>query len=419
MGKTLAEKILSKSSCEDIRAGDMAIVPVDKVYSHEVNGPLVIRQLQASGFKGLLKPESTYFFFDHAAPSPRLEMSNDQKFVKTFAQHQGCHLYQINEGVCHQLMAEKHASPGTVICGSDSHTPTLGALGAFATGMGATDIALVMGLGKTWFRVPESVLVQIKGEMPVGIYAKDLALHIIGLITSEGATYKSMEFGGSSIGLLTMDQRLTLANMSVEAGAKTGLFPSDKVTAAYLKAQGRGSSYFPLQADPDAAYETIFDVDLTRLTPMISRPHTVDNTCALTEVEGVAIDQVFIGSCTNARLEDFAVAAAILVGKTIHPGLKLIVAPASRTVYLQALKKGYIQTFIEAGAAVLSPGCAICPGVHQGVLADGETCLSTSNRNFKGRMGNPEASVYLGSPATAAASALTGKITNPTPYIER
>jgi len=417
MGKTLAEKILSNKSGVDAKAGDVVIVPVDVVYAHDVSGPLAIRQLKESGLRNLANPQTTVFFLDHSAPSPRMELANDQQFVKSFAKAQRCALYQINEGVCHQIMVEDWALPGTVICGGDSHTPTLGGLGAFATGMGSTDIAVVMGLGKTWLRIPETILIKVNGQFPAAVYAKDLALHLIGLLSAEGATYKALEFGGDTVRTMSMSQRFTLANMSVEAGAKVCLFPADETAKAYLGAHGRGERFQYLSTDPDAVYEQIIEIDAQKLLPLVARPHTVDNVAPVGKVEGTKIDQVFIGSCTNGRLEDLAIVASILNGEERDPETRLIIAPASRQVYLEALKKGFIETFVNAGAAVLNPGCAACAGVHQGILGDGEVCLSTANRNFKGRMGNPESFVYLSSPATAAASAITGKITTPERFL--
>lgn len=413
MGKTLAEKILSNGAGVDAKAGDIVVVPVDMVYAHDVSGPLAIRQLKESGFGNLTNPQTTIFFFDHASPCPRQELANDQKFMRTFVQEQGCHLYDVNEGICHQVVAEELICPGTVVCGGDSHTPTGGALGAFATGMGSTDIAVVMGLGKTWLRVPETILIKVTGKFPSGVYGKDLALHIIGLLSAEGATYKALEFGGDGIQFISISERLTLSNMSVEAGAKVGLFPSDELTKAYIEAQGRGDCFEELVPDSDAVYERIVEIDAQELVPLVAKPHTVDNVAPVSEVEGTKIDQVYIGSCTNARLEDLAVAAQILDAKKRHPETRLIVAAASRAVYIAAMDQGYIKTFVNAGATVVNPGCGACAGVHEGILGDGEVCLSTTNRNFKGRMGNPNAFVYLASPATAAASAIAGKITAP------
>ena len=412
MGKTLSEKILSDASGVDARAGDVVIAPVSVAYSHDVGGVLTIRRLSESGLKNLAKPQSTFFVLDHCAPSPRMEIANDQKFIRSYAQEQGARLYDINEGICHQIAVEDWALPGKVICASDSHTPTAGGLGAFATGMGGTDIAVAMGLGKTWLRVPETILLKVKGKFPRGVYAKDLGLYIIGKISAEGATYKALEFGGD-IENIGMSGRFTLANLSVEAGAKTGLFPADERTREFLKTQGREEGFQGLEADKDAEYEQVLEIDLAGLKPMVAKPHRVDNVVPLNEVRGTKINQVFIGSCTNGRLDDLEIAARILKGKKCHPQVRMIVVPASRKVYMDALKRGYMETFIDAGAFVLSPNCGVCGGVHQGVPADDEVCLSTSNRNFKGRMGNPNAFVYLASPATAAISAVSGEITQP------
>ncbi|UCF92498.1 MAG: 3-isopropylmalate dehydratase large subunit [Desulfobacterales bacterium] len=413
MGKTLAEKILSAKSGVDAQAGDVVIAPMDLVFAHDVGGPLTIQQFRQSGLDRLAHPESTPFFLDHCVPAPRRELANDQKLVRAFASENGCPLYQVGDGICHQLVVEQWAKPGDVIVGGDSHTCTMGGLGAFATGMGSTDIAIAMGLGKNWLRVPESFLIRISGRFPAGVGAKDLILHVIGLLTAEGATYKALEFGGESLKTMTMSQRLTVANMAVEAGAKTGLFPSDEVTRSYLERLGRGKCFQPLGPDPDAVYERVVEIDAEKLVPVVARPHAVDQVVPVSEVEGTRIDQVFIGSCTNGRLEDLAEAAGILAGKSINPRTRLIVAPASRSVYLEAMAQGYLKTFMNAGAAIVNPGCAVCAGVHQGVLAEDEVCLSTSNRNFKGRMGNPDSRVYLASPATAAASAIRGTITSP------
>ena len=417
MGKTLADKILSNKSGVDAKAGDIVIVPVDVVYAHDVSGPLAIRQFKESGWRNPVNPQATVFFLDHAVPSPRLELANDQKFISTFAQEHGCPLYQIDDGICHQLVVEQWVCPGDMVCGGDSHTPTAGGLCAFATGMGSTDIAVIMALGKTWLRVPETILVKINGKFPAGVYAKDLALHIIGLLSAEGATYKALEFGGDTIRNMSMSQRFTLANMSVETGAKVGLFPADEITKAYLETHGRGDRFQPLFPDHDAIYEQVIEIEAQQLVPLVAQPHAVDNVAPVSKVEGTKVDQVFIGSCTNSRLEDLAIAASILNGKKRHPETRLIIVPASRTVYLEAMNKGYIRTFINAGAAVLNPNCAACGGVHQGILGDGEVCLSTTNRNFKGRMGNPESFVYLASPATAATSAITGEITSPGKFL--
>ncbi|MFC1986918.1 aconitase/3-isopropylmalate dehydratase large subunit family protein, partial [Chloroflexota bacterium] len=294
---------------------------------------------------------------------------------------------------------------------------TAGALGAFATGMGSTDIAVAMALGKTWFRVPETIKVVAHGRLAKGVYGKDFILHLIGQIGADGATYKALEFSGEAITTMSMSDRLTVANMVIEAGAKVGLFPSDSVTQNYLRDQEREERYIPLNPDPDATYESRIDIDATQLEPTVAKPHSVDNTALARELKGVQVNQVFIGTCTNGRLDDIRIAASILQGKRRHPHTRLIVAPASQKVLLAALAEGHITTLVKSGATIVPPGCAACLGVHQGVLGDGETCLSTSNRNFKGRMGNPEAFVYLASPATAAATAIRGEITDPREFL--
>jgi 3-isopropylmalate/(R)-2-methylmalate dehydratase large subunit len=417
MGKTLAEKILSLKSHGEAEAGDVVIADVDWAFVQDTTGPLTIRQFKESGFKALAKPQQTIIFLDHAAPSPAQQLSNDHILLRRFAEETGCRIYEVGEGICHQLVAEKFANPGDVIVGADSHAVTAGALGAFATGMGSSDVAVVLALGKTWFRVPESFLIELNGDFPRGIYGKDLILHLIGQIGADGANYKALEFGGKALAKMTMSQRLTIANMAVEAGAKVGLFPSDKITRDFLREHGRGDKYQLLSPDAGASYERVVSVNLDQLEPMLSFPHAVDNVCPVAQAKGVKIQQAFIGTCTNGRLEDLAVAASILKGQKRHPGTRLLIAPASRQVLIRAIEKGYIQSLIEAGAIVLPPGCTACLGLHQGVLGDGEVCISTANRNFKGRMGNAEAMVYLASPATAAVSAIKGEITDPREFM--
>ena len=413
MGKTLAEKILSLKSHGEAKAGDVVIADVDLAFVQDTTGPLTIRQFKESGFEALDKPQQTIIFLDHAAPSPARQLSNDHILLRRFAEETGCRVYEVGEGICHQLVAEQFASPGDVILGSDSHTVTAGALGAFATGMGSSDVAVALALGRTWFRVPESFLIELNGVFPRGVYAKDLILYLIGQIGADGANYKALEFGGEALAQVTMSQRLTIANMAVEAGAKVGLFPADKVTRDFLRKYGRGDNYQPLYPDAEANYEQVIPVNLDQLEPMLALPHAVDNVRPVAQVKGVKIQQAFIGTCTNGRLEDLAVAAEILKGKKKCPGTRLLIAPASRHVLIRAIEKGYIQGLLEAGATVLPPGCTACLGLHQGVLGDGEVCISTANRNFKGRMGNPEAMIYLASPATAAASAVKGEIADP------
>ena len=413
MGKTLAEKILSSKSGTDARAGDIVIAAVDLSFVQDTTGPLTVRQFQASGLRRLANPERTVLFIDHAAPSPNSSLSNDHLLLRDFAQKTGGIISDVGDGICHQIVAESFARPGDVIVGADSHTVTAGALGAFATGMGSSDIAVAMGLGKTWFRVPESIKIIVSGHFAGDVDAKDLILHLIGRLGADGATYQALEFSGDAVDKMSMSGRLTVANMAVEAGAKVGLFPSDGVTRDYLAEQGRGGDYRPVSPDADAVYEQTIEIDAAALEPTVAKPHTVDNTAPVSELKGTRIQQVVIGTCTNGRLEDLATAAKILQGKQCATGTRLVVAPASRQVLLGAIKSGYIQTLVEAGAVVLPPSCGPCLGLHQGVLGDGESCLSTANRNFRGRMGNPESFIYLGSPATAAATALIGEITDP------
>lgn len=413
MGKTIAEKILSEKSGSDAHAGDIVIAKVDLAFLQDGTGPLALRQLQASELERIATPAKVIIFLDHASPSPSRELANDHILLRDFTRKSGVQLCDVGEGICHQLIAESYANPGEVVIGADSHTVTAGALGAFATGMGSTDVAIAIALGKTWLRVPESFKIVVRGSFKRGVYAKDLALHIIGKIGADGATYRALEFCGESIENMGMSERFTLANMAVEAGAKAGLFPSDETTRAYLESHARSDLFRSIRPDPDAEYEQIIEIDVSSLEPMVSKPHAVDNIAPAKELKGEKIQQVFIGTCTNGRLEDLAIAAAILKGKGRHPATRLLIAPASKEVLTQAIGAGYIQTFLEAGGTVLPPGCGPCVGVHQGVLGDGEACLSTANRNFRGRMGNPEAFIYLGSPATAAASAIAGEITDP------
>ncbi|OGO61623.1 MAG: 3-isopropylmalate dehydratase large subunit [Chloroflexi bacterium RBG_19FT_COMBO_48_23] len=413
MGKTLSEKVLSEKSGTDARAGDIVIARVDLAFVQDTTGPLTIRQFKEIKHGSLANPKRTAIFLDHAIPSPNRELSNDHKFLRRFADDTGCLIFEGGSGICHQLVAEMFANPGDIIVGADSHTVTAGGLGAFATGMGSSDIAIAFALGKTWFRVPETIKISVSGRFQKRVGVKDLVLHLIGALGADGATYKALEFNGYTVANMTVSQRLTIANMAVEAGAKVGIFPSDNVTRRYLAAQGRGSKYRALRPDADADYERSIIINASELEPMIATPHTVDNVAPVNMLAGTKIDQVFIGTCTNGRLEDLAIAAAILKKKKRHPKVRLIIAPASQQVLTKAMRIGYIQVLAAAGAMILPPGCAACLGLHQGVLGDNEVCLSTANRNFKGRMGNPEASIYLASPATAAASALTGEITDP------
>ena len=413
MGKTLAERILGTRSGVEARAGDIVIANVDMAFIQDTTGPLAVRQFRSAGFERPAASLRVAVFLDHAAPSPGSALSDDHRLLREFARETGAALSEVGEGICHQIVAESMAAPGDLIVGADSHTVTAGALGAFACAMGSTDVAVALGLGKTWFRVPESIQVVLSGNFPDGVCAKDLVLHLISQIGAEGATYKALEFGGDAHIPHRIADRLTVANMTVEAGAKVGLFPADKVTQDYLSALGRSECYQPLSADTDATYERVINIDLTELEPMVARLHTVDSAAPVGELSGTKIDQVFIGTCTNGRLNDLAVAARMLKGKRIHPGVRLVIAPASRGVLLAAIEAGYVQVLLESGGIILPPGCGPCLGLHQGVLGAGESCLSTANRNFRGRMGNPDAFIYLASPAVAAATALRGEISDP------
>ena len=418
MGKTLAEKILSEKSGQDARAGEIVIASVDVAAFQDGTGPLGVRQLQKMRLEQVRAPKSI-LFIDHAAPSPRKELSNDHMLLREFSRKTGAILSEIGEGVIHQRLVESYAKPGDVVIGADSHTCTSGALGAFATGMGSTDVAIGMAMGKTWLKVPETFRVEVTGEFRPGVYSKDLILYLIGMLGADGATYKALEFGGPAIDRMSMESRFVLSNMAVEAGAKTGLIASDVKTKQYLKARGRVKDWQPLSPDQGARYERVVKINAGKLLPQVAFPHTVDNTKNIGDAKGIKVDQVFLGTCTNGRTEDLKLAARILRGKKRAPQTRLVVVPASQDVYVSAMQSGLLEVFVRAGGIIMGPGCGPCVGVHQGVLGDGEVCLSTANRNFRGRMGNPEGFVYLASPATAAYSAITGKISDPREFFSR
>jgi 3-isopropylmalate/(R)-2-methylmalate dehydratase large subunit len=413
MGKTLAEKIIGSHAKKDVSAGEIALVGVDVCLTQDGTGPLAIRQLQKINLEKAVNPKRTVLFLDHAAPSPRRELANDHITIRKFAQKTGACLSEVGEGVCHQIIAESYLNPGDILIGADSHTCTGGALGAFATGMGSTDVAVGIALGKTWLRVPETFKVEVSGQFQKGVYPKDLILSLIGKIGADGATYKALEFCGQTIERMSMSGRLTLSNMAVEAGAKAGLIASDETTKQFLKKQGRRGKFRRIVPDKDAVYERVIQIDAAELVPVVAFPHTVDNVEPIDKARGIKVDQVFIGTCTNGRLEDLKIAAQMIKGKKKHPKVRMIIVPASKAVFLDAISAGYIKALVEFGAAIMAPGCGPCVGVHEGILGDGEACLATMNRNFKGRMGNPEGFIYLASPATAAASAVAGEIADP------
>ncbi|MGD9379538.1 MAG: 3-isopropylmalate dehydratase large subunit [candidate division WOR-3 bacterium] len=418
MGKTLAEKILSEKSGQDAHAGDIVIARVDVAAFQDGTGPLGVRQLQKMRLERVRAPKSI-LFLDHAAPSPRKELSNDHMLLREFSRKTGAVLSDVGDGVIHQRLVESYAKPGDVVIGADSHTCTSGALGAFATGMGSTDVAIGMAMGKTWLKVPDTFRVEVTGEFRPGVYSKDLILYLIGMLGADGATYKALEFGGPAIEKMSMESRFVLSNMAVEAGAKTGLIASDTKTKQYLKARGRVKEWRPFIPDKGARYERVIKINASKLVPQVAFPHTVDNTRSIGEAKGVRVDQVFLGTCTNGRIEDLKIAARILRGKKRASQTRLVVVPASRDVYMAAMQSRLLEVFVRAGGIIMGPGCGPCVGVHQGVLGDGEVCLSTANRNFRGRMGNPEGFVYLASPATAAYSAITGKISDPREVFSR
>ena len=427
MGKTISEKIITSRLGREVTAGDIVIVPVDLCMVQDGTGPLAIKQLRKLKRGGALSgpggavdcgifaPEKTIIFLDHAVPSPRKELSNVQRELRDFARETKANLSEIGEGISHQRLVESFVNPGNIVIGADSHTCTSGALAAFATGMGSTDVAVVMATGKTWLRVPLTFLINVEGDFPQGVCAKDLILYIIGMLRADGATYRALEFAGKAVEKMSISGRLTLCNMAVESGAKAGLVASDSLTRAYLKERGREKRYKEIKADKDAKYERVFEIDASKLEPMIACPETPDNVKPISQIKAknVRIDQVFIGTCTNGRIEDLRLVAEILKGRKCAPGVRLIIAPASRQVYLQAVKEGIFEILIGAGATILNPGCGPCVGLQGGILADNEKCLSTANRNFKGRMGNPNSQIYLSSPATAAWTAVKGKISDP------
>ena len=413
---TMAEKIFSWKLGRDVEPGEFVVAPIDIVYFQDGTGPLGIRRFLEFSNK-VADPKKVHFVIDHASPAPRKELSNDHAFIRDFARRFNTYLHDYGEGISHQIMVEDFAKPGDLIVGADSHTCTSGALAAFATGVGSTDAAIAMSEGKLWFRVPESYRIEVSGELEKGVYSKDLILYVIGKLGADGATYKSVEFHGETIRRLSQEARFTISNMAIEMGAKAGLIPTDETTLNYLKEMGREGDYREVVPDDDAEYEKTLYFDAGDIPPGVAAPHNVDNWRPIDDVAGTHINQVYIGTCTNGRIEDLRIAASILKGRKKHPNLKLIVAPASKRIYIKAMAEGLIRIFIEAGAVVLPPGCGPCVGIHAGVPADGEVVLSTQNRNFKGRMGNPNSEIYLASPATAAASAIKGVITDPREFL--
>ncbi|MBS1266782.1 MAG: Methanogen homoaconitase large subunit [Candidatus Woesearchaeota archaeon] len=407
---TLAEEIFSKKLGREVKAGETVITDVDYIMSHDTTTPLAIDAWKEIG-KPLHNPDNIVIVFDHYYPAPNSKGSNTHKQIMKFAKKQGIKNIFF-KGVCHQIMIEKgFAKPGSIVIGGDSHTCTYGALGCFSTGMGSTDIGVSWATGKNWFKIPETINIEIGGNFQNGVYAKDLILNIIRKIGANGATYKSIEFTGNAIRNMQIHQRLTLSNMAVEAGAKTGLIQTDEKTANFLGANPL-AEFVEIKSN-NPKYESTYNFNISNIEPQIAFPSRVDNVKPIGEFAGLDIDQVFIGTCTNGRYDDLKIAADILKKRKVARFCKTIVVPASVGVYKKAMSNGLIDIFLDAGVTVGNPGCGPCVGRHQGILADNERALTTMNRNFKGRMGNPESEIYLASPATCAATAINGKITDP------
>jgi 3-isopropylmalate/(R)-2-methylmalate dehydratase large subunit len=416
MGKTIAEKILSNHARKDLRAGDIAICDVDFCFGQDGTSSIIIDSFKKLGVKKAFDKAKFYMIIDHSAPSPNIGVSEIHKKMRVFAKTLGVGMYDIGCGVCHQLVPQKgHVTCGDLVLGADSHTCTYGAINVFSTGVGSTDLAITLASGKNWFRVPETIKVIVKGKLPKGVYSKDVILHIAKDIGSNGATYKAVEFYGEAISAMSVDARLTISNMAVEIGAKAGLMEADAKVLKWVKERSPKTPN-PVSADPGAKYTAVKTYDVSKLAPQVAKPHAVDNVSSVNELADLKINQAFLGTCTNGRFEDLEVAARILKGKSVYPDVRFIIAPASKEIYLESARGGLIDIFVKSGCTVVGPGCGPCVGTHNGVLADGEVAISTANRNFKGRMGNPNSFIYLASPATVAASAISGRITDPREY---
>ncbi|MBE3122621.1 MAG: 3-isopropylmalate dehydratase large subunit [Thermoplasmata archaeon] len=416
MGMTFAEKILAKYGGEKkVVPGQILTVKPDHLLMHDNAAPIVSKIQPELKEYGIFSKDLPVIVLDHVIPAAAEKNAVQHKQIREFVKkYKIKHFFDVGYGVCHQIIVEKGlALPGTVVLGSDSHTCSYGAIGAFSSGIDRTEAAALLLTGETWLKVPQSIKITLKGQLQRMVTAKDVILSIIGDVSASGADYCSVEFHGN-VHRFSVEERFTIANMGVEMGAKNAVFPVDDVTIKYLRSIGISKSkYTSINPDDDATYDRELTYNLTMIGPVIAVPHSVDKVKPIKDVEGIEIQQCLLGTCTNGRLSDFQIAAKILKGKTVHPNVRLLILPASRKIYLDALKEGLIKTFIEAGGTVLPPGCGPCLGAHQGVLAPGERCLSTSNRNFKGRMGCNEAEIYLASPATVAMSAVHGKITDP------
>ena len=403
----IVEKILAKASGErEVAPGQIVDAKVDAAMFHDLTGPRAIESFEKIGVERVWDPDKVVVVFDHDTPPSTIKAAELQKRVRNFVKKQGIkNFYDIGRGgVCHVVMLEKgHVKPGDLIVGADSHTVTYGALGAFATGIGATEMAAVLATGSIWLRVPESLKFEITGRLQKYVYAKDVILHIIGMIGSDGATYKAMIFSGEVVEAMGIAGRATMCNMSIEAGAKAGIVEPDEKTIQYVKAR-TNKPFTPLRSDPEADFAKTFEIDVSNLEPQVAAPHSVDNVKPVSELGEVEINQAFVGTCTNGRLDDLRAVAGILKGRRVKDGVRFVIIPGSQEVYRQALKEGLLEIFVEAGAMVGAPGCGPCIGISRGVLADDEICVSSANRNFIGRMGSMKAKIYLASPATVAAS---------------
>lgn len=416
MGMTMTQKILAAhAGLDKVEAGQLIKCKLDMVLGNDVTTPVAINEFEKAGFTSVFDNTKISMVMDHFTPNKDIKSATNSLQCRTFAgKYNIKNYYDVGEmGIEHALLPEKGiVASGECIIGADSHTCTYGALGAFSTGVGSTDMCAGMATGEAWFKVPSAIKFNLTGKLNEYVMGKDVILHIIGMIGVDGALYKSMEFSGEGLKSLSMDDRLSMANMAIEAGAKNGIFAVDDITVEYQK--GRVDREYKIyEADADAEYDAVYDIDLSKIKPTVSFPHLPENTKTTDECGEVKIDQVVIGSCTNGRLEDMAMAAKILKGRHVAKNVRCIVIPATQQVYLDCIKNGYMETFIEAGCAVSTPTCGPCLGGHMGILAKGERAVATTNRNFVGRMGHPESEVYLASPAVAAASAITGKISDP------
>lgn len=408
MPQTIAEKLLSERAGRDVEPGDIVVVPVDGAMATDATAPFALQAFERMGGERVWDPERLSLVIDHATPAPNERISTLHTLMRRFAREQGVRLYDVGEGICHQLMVENgHVRTGELFVGADSHTPTYGALGAFAVGVGSTDLAGVLLTGKIWLKVPQTVRIALTGRLPDGVSAKDVVLYLVGRLGIAGATYEAVEFGGEAVRPLSLASRMVLANMVAEMGAKTALVETEGLQLS------DGSDAPPLLADAGAGYRHGLEVDVSALRPQVAVPDSPDNVCDIDAVLGAKVDMAFIGSCTNSRLEDLHAAARILAGRRLAPGVRLIVTAASRHIFNQALADGTVSTLSDAGATFITSGCGPCVGTHQGVPGDGETVISSTNRNFRGRMGNPNAGIYLASPEVVAAAAVAGEIVDP------